>query len=94
MQNLTTELNMKRIAIIAALTAAAVSAGAQNMYDAAFFSQNNYYGTARSMALGNAMTAVGGDLGSIGLNPAGSAVATYSQVSITPGVTISTVGSL
>lgn len=85
---------MKRIAIIAALTAAAVSAGAQNMYDAAFFSQNNYYGTARSMALGNAMTAVGGDLGSIGLNPAGSAVATYSQISITPGVTISTVGSL
>jgi hypothetical protein len=36
------------------------------------------------------MTALGGDLGSIGINPAGSAVAPYSQFTISPGVTILT----
>ena len=39
--------------------------------------------------MGNAFTALGGDLGSIGINPAGSAVANYSQFTITPGLTIS-----
>jgi hypothetical protein len=48
------------------------------MYDGLTFSQNNYYGTARSIGMGNAMTAVGGDLGSIGINPAGSAVYNFS----------------
>ncbi len=61
---------------------------AQTAYDALLFSENEYEGTARTMAMGNAFTALGGDLGSIGLNPAGSAVAGYSQVTFTPGVTI------
>ena len=68
----------------------AVSLGAQTMWDAYNFSQNNYYGTARSVALGNAMTAVGGDLGSIEFNPAGAAVTTYSQFVLTPSITVST----
>ena len=72
---------------------AAVSAGAQTMYDGLTFSQNDYYGTARSIGMGNAMTAVGGDLGSIVLNPAGSAVYNYSQFSISPNVTISSMNS-
>lgn len=85
---------MKKIILSAGLLlAAATFAGAQNMYDAITFSRNNYYGTARSMALGNAVTALGGDLGMIGINPAGSAVAPYSQFVITPGLTISAVGS-
>ena len=37
------------------------------------------------------MTAVGGDLGSLTFNPAGSAVASYSQFTITPGLSFSTV---
>ncbi len=40
------------------------------------------------MALGNAVTALGGDLGSVGINPAGSAVANYSQITLSPGLTI------
>ncbi len=36
--------------------------------------------------MGNAVTAVGGDLGTIGFNPAGSAVMGYSQFTITPGI--------
>lgn len=67
---------------------AALSAQAQTAYDALLFSERNYEGTARSVAMGNAFTALGGDLGSIGINPAGSAVAKYSQLSITPSLTI------
>ncbi|MGN0202774.1 MAG: hypothetical protein ACI399_07730 [Candidatus Cryptobacteroides sp.] len=79
----------KSIFAISLILAASASAGAQTMYDALTFSRNDYYGTAKSIAMGNAMTAVGGDLGSIGINPAGSAVYSYSQVSITPNLTIS-----
>lgn len=70
-----------------------LSAYAQNMYDAYTFSETTYGGTARSIALGNAMTAVGGDLGSLVLNPAGSAVNNYSQFSITPNISVSSVKS-
>lgn len=84
---------MKKIILAAACLAATVTAGAQNFYDATEFSRNIYYGTARSMALGNAMTALGGDLGSVTINPAGSAVLSYSQFTITPGVTVSAVNS-
>ncbi len=65
----------------------AVCGFAQTAYDALLFSENNYEGTARTIAMGNAFTALGGDLGSIGINPAGSAVASYSQVTFTPGLT-------
>ncbi len=81
---------MKRTAItLLILAAGAMCAKAQTMYDALTFSENDYEGTARTMAMGNAFTALGGDLGSITINPAGSAVANYSQVTITPGVSIS-----
>ena len=80
---------MKRISAILTLALAfGTIAGAQDMYDALRYSENNYYGTARSIAMGNAFTALGGDLGSIGLNPAGSAVNGYSQFTITPGISI------
>lgn len=83
----------KRLLLIAGAFLMSVLAGAQNMYDAMNFSQNEYYGTARSMGMGNAMAAVGGDLGSIGINPAGSAVANYGQVTISPGLSVSSVVS-
>ena len=84
---------IKMICAALAFAAAAAAAGAQNMYDAINFSRNEYLGTARSMALGNAVTAVGGDLGTVGINPAGSAVANYGQMVITPGISSSVVGS-
>lgn len=80
---------MRKFALAALISLAAVSAGAQTFSDALTFSGNNYYGTARSIALGNAMTALGGDLGSVGINPAGSAVAPYSQFTISPGLVLS-----
>ena len=80
---------MKRLILFALGTALSVAASAQGWQDALLYSENEYGGTARSVAMGNALTAVGGDLGSIGLNPAGSAVAGYSQFTITPGLSIS-----
>ena len=84
---------MKKILAISLFCLAALTAGAQTMYEAINYAETNYYGTARSAALGNAMTAVGSDLGSIGINPAGAAVAGYSQFTITPGLSISSTSS-
>ena len=78
----------KRFFAVSAFLLLAVCASSQTMQDALTFSSNNYYGTARSMAMGNAFTALGGDLGSITLNPAGSAVNGFSQLTITPGLSI------
>lgn len=85
---------MKRIVAVLLLVGAAVPLGAQTMWDAYNFSQTDYYGTARSVAMGNAMTAVGGDLGSVTFNPAGSAVSTYSQFELTPAITISSTNTV
>ena len=80
---------MKKIAITIILSLTAAAVYAQTANDAYMFSENQYEGTARTMAMGNAFTALGGDLGSIGINPAGSAVANYSQFTITPSLTYS-----
>jgi len=85
---------MKRTLLLTfALFIGAITAGAQTFYDALTFGENTYVGSARSMGMGNAVTALGGDLGTIGINPAGSAVAGYSQTTISPSVTISSVNS-
>lgn len=62
-------------------------AGAQNMYDAYRYSQQQWEGTARSMAMGNAGVALGGDMGFIAINPAASGVYRYSELIFTPGIT-------
>jgi len=80
---------MKKIITFVLGAVVTVAAAAQSWQDALYFSENLYQGTARSVGMGNALTAVGGDLGSIGLNPAGSSVSGYSRVVITPGLSIS-----
>ena len=79
---------MKRIVTIMAIGLAPLfAASAQSDVDfAARIGGNQYYGTARTLGMGNAVTAVGGDLGSIGINPAGSAVFNYGQVEFSPGL--------
>lgn len=69
---------MKRILTFILGTAVTVAAAAQDWQDARFFAENNYVGTARTLGMGNAVTAIGGDPGSISINPAGSSVASYS----------------
>jgi len=75
----------KKIALLALLAfAAPFWMQAQTAYDALRFSQVFYTGTARSAAMGNAMTALGGDFGALSINPAGSAVYPYSEFVCTP----------
>ena len=60
--------------------------GWSDMHTLSFTSHN--YGTARSMAMGNAFTALGGDMVSASLNPAGIAMYTRGDVTITPMVQV------
>lgn len=84
---------MKKLLLSLTLAAAAFGAAAQSYTDALLLSDVTYYGTARSVAMGNAFTALGGDLGSIGINPAGSAVNSFSQLTVTPGVSINAIAA-
>lgn len=77
----------RKIFICAALICSSAAIFAQNAYDALRFSQQYTEGTARSVAMGNAFTALGGDMGGITINPASSAVYRYSEFVITPSVT-------
>ena len=62
------------------------------MGDALAYSKDNYYGTARTLGMGNAITAIGGDLGSISIQPAGGAIAGYSQLEFSLG-TVSSIST-
>lgn len=81
---------MKKTAITFLLALCTYSLFGQTAYDALLLSENSYEGTARSVAMGNAFTALGGDLGAVTINPAGSAMASYTQITITPGISVST----
>ena len=79
---------MKKTVITILIALAAVSSHAQTAYSALMLSENDYVGTARTAAMGNAFTALGGDLGAVSINPAASATAKYSQISVTPALSI------
>ena len=55
----------------------------QEITDAMRYAQDNLNGTARFRAMGGAFGALGGDLSSINVNPAGSAVFSNNQVTLT-----------
>jgi hypothetical protein len=78
---------MKKIATLFLSLLIAVALFAQTTDDALNLAQEYYEGTARSMAMGNAFTALGGDLGAISINPASSGVLRYSQITFTPSLT-------
>lgn len=69
-----------KILLILIITSAVQS---QNINDAMRFSQNNLVGTARFRALSGAFGALGGDFSSLNINPAGSAIFSNNQVSMT-----------
>lgn len=64
----------------------------QNPYvsNATLFSQTFYEGTARTAAMGNAFTALGGDIGALSLNPASSGIYRYSEFSFSPSLYLTT----
>jgi hypothetical protein len=67
---------------------------AQNTDDALRYSQVFYSGSARFMSMGGAFTALGGDLSSISLNPAGTAIFRSSEFSLTPQLYYNTTSSV
>ncbi len=73
---------MKRISTFIAVLACVISS-AQNINDVVRYGSDNLQGTARFQAMGGAFGALGGDLSSLNINPAGAAVFNYSQMSIT-----------
>ncbi|MEG1511524.1 MAG: hypothetical protein RR407_06405 [Bacteroidales bacterium] len=81
--------NIKLLFVITITLAFGIKASAQGMYDAYKFSQQFSEGTARSVAMGNAFVALGGDLGAISINPASSGVYRFSELVVTPSLTIS-----
>lgn len=57
-------------------------ASAQNINDVLRYSTENLLGTPRFQAMGGAFGALGGDLSALNVNPAGSAVFNYGQITI------------
>lgn len=60
-----------RIFTLACAFCIAAGVGAQTAYDAANIAQRDLNGTARFVGMGGAMSALGGDISTIGTNPAG-----------------------
>ena len=78
--------HIRNITIIALLFTFSFASSAQSAYDALNFSQFEYEGSARSVAMGNAFTALGGDMGAISINPASVAVFRHSAFAFTPSL--------
>lgn len=60
---------------------------AQSEVEAIKFSRNDLHGTARSMAMGGAFGALGGDQTAVGINPAGIGVYRSSEIMVTANLT-------
>lgn len=77
---------MKKIIylFVVAIVATTNNLYAQYASDALRFSQTNYGSTARFKGMGNAQIGVGGDMSSLGGNPAGLGLFTKSEFSLTP----------
>lgn len=80
---------MKKTATTLILLVLGICGYSQTVQDALTFGSNDYEGTARTVAMGNAFTALGGDLGAVTVNPASLAVSKTSVFTFSPGVNIS-----
>ena len=80
---------MKKIITLFLSLTIAAGLFAQTADDALTIAQEHFEGTARTMAMGGAFTALGGDLGAIGINPASSGVFRCSQITFSPSFTTS-----
>ena len=74
---------MKRFIIPAIACALAPIASAQSAVDALQITQGDFKGTARFMSMGGAFTALGGDLSSLTVNPAGIGVYRRNEIGAT-----------
>ncbi|AYL94189.1 OmpP1/FadL family transporter [Mucilaginibacter celer] len=86
-------MKIKYLLSVIAIVAITKDSFAQYSQDAIRFSTFQTGSTARIKAIGNAGTAIGGDLSSVGGNPAGLGFFTHSEVSLTPEYNNSKVNS-
>lgn len=84
--------NRFTLTVLAAISVLA-GAAAQNEDNALSYSLLKPTGTARSISLGGAMGALGGDYSAIGINPAGIAVYRSNEFSFTPSLMLSNTDS-
>ncbi|MBN2807032.1 MAG: hypothetical protein JXR22_10275 [Prolixibacteraceae bacterium] len=75
---------MKKYIIAILISLSVTSTYAQDFFDALKFSQTEYGGTARSIAMGSAFGALGGDFVSASINPAGLGLYRSGEVSFSP----------
>lgn len=76
----------KKTALTALAFLFSVGVGAQTIYDAANLSDKDLNGTARFVGMGGAMSALGGDLSTIGTNPAGIGIYRSNDAAISFGL--------
>ncbi len=79
-------IKIKIPAAVASMLLLTVSINAQNEDHALRYSYDRPSGTARSIGLGGAMGALGGDYSAVGINPAGIAVYRSSEFAFTPSL--------
>lgn len=75
---------MKKSIFFASLTLLSSAVFAQDEYDAIRFSQTYQQGTARSIAMGGAFGALGGDISCLSSNPAGMSIYKRGEFTFTP----------
>lgn len=75
---------MKKLYFIFVLLLSSLHLWAQSADDMLRYSRINYYGTARSAAMGGAFGALGGDLSTLHTNPAGLGVYRKGEINFTP----------
>ena len=73
---------MNRIILVVFFCISTLSLMSQNISDALNYTNNNIDGSARFSAMGGAFGALGGEISSISLNPAGSAIFNNSYFSL------------
>lgn len=79
---------MKKYILIAFVTFLSLGVWAQNEQDALRLSTTLYGGSARTMSMGGAFGALGGDFGALSINPAGVALYRQSEFSFTPSFSL------
>ncbi|MDR1682109.1 MAG: TonB-dependent receptor, partial [Candidatus Symbiothrix sp.] len=78
---------MKRTILLAVLFSCILSVFAEGELDAVRLSRSDLKGTARGVAMGGAFGALGGDVTSIGINPAGLGIYRSSEINTSLGFT-------
>ena len=77
--------DMKKLFLALTLSFGVMGVGAQTVYDAMSIAQKDLNGTARFVGMGGAMGALGGDITTIGTNPAGIGIYRSNDASLTFG---------